>query len=238
VSGAAPRRRPRLVGVLIIAGAIVALLALFASLSLDEGDTDPIQIDDAGDVRKLIGGLPQLNERLGEDDAPVTVEVFNDLQCTDCATWQREVIEPLIAEEGRDGQVKLLFRHWSMTERPSGIASYGAVAAGLQGQQWQFIELFFRNQGEAQRFGVTQEVLDEIAKGVLNLNIEQWQRDFDDPEVPETLDADDLLAVQRRIPGEPAVVVTGPGGTRELAETPSLQEIRDAIDEVSSAPGG
>jgi protein-disulfide isomerase len=238
VSGAARSRRPRLVGVLIIAGAIVALLALFASLSLDEGDTDPIRIDDAGEVRKLIGGLPQLDERLGEDDAEVTVEVFNDLQCTDCASWQREVIEPLIADEARDGQVKLLFRHWSMTERPSGIASYGAVSAGLQGQQWQFIELFFRNQEEAQRFGVTQEVLDEIAKGVLNLNIEQWQRDFEDPEIPETLDADDLLAVQRRIPAEPAVVVTGPGGTRELVETPSLGEVRTAIDEVAASPGG
>jgi protein-disulfide isomerase len=238
VSGPAPRRRPRLIGVLIGAGAAVALIALFASLSLDEGDTDPIQIDHAGEVRRLIGGLPQLDERLGEDDAPVTVEVFNDLQCTYCADWQRDVVDPLIADEARDGDVKFLYRHWSMTERASGIASYGAVAAGLQGQQWQYIELFFRNQGEAQRFGVTQEVLDEIAKGVLNLNIEQWQRDFEDPEIPERLEEDDLLAVQRRLPAEPAVVVTGPGGSRELVETPSLADVRAAIDEVSSIPGG
>ncbi len=238
MSGPAPRRRPRLIGVLIGAGAAMALIALFASLSLDEGDTDPIQIDYAGEVRRLIGGLPQLDERLGEDDAPVTVEVFNDLQCTYCADWQRDVVDPLIADQARDGDVKFLYRHWSMTERASGIASYGAVAAGLQGQQWQFIELFFRNQGEAQRFGVTQEVLDEIAKGVLNLNIEQWQRDFEDPEIPERLEDDDLLAVQRRLPAEPAVVVTGPGGSRELVETPSLADVRAAIDEVSSIPGG
>ena len=196
------------------------------------------QIDDAGEVRKLVGGLPQLDSRLGEDDAQVTVEVFNDMQCTDCAGWQREVIEPLIADEAREGEMKLLYRHWSMTERPSGLASYGAVAAGLQGQQWQFIELFFRNQEEAQRFGVTQEVLDEIAKGVLNLNIEQWQRDFEEPEIGETLEQDDLLAVQRRIPSEPAVVVTGPGGSRELVETPTLAQVREAIAEVSATPGG
>lgn len=238
MSEAARRRRPRLTGVLVIAGAALALLALFASLSLDEGDTDPIQIDDAGEVRKLIGGLPQLDQRLGEDDAPVTVEVFNDMQCTDCADWQREVVEPLIADEAREGELKLLYRHWSMTERPSGLASYGAVAAGLQGQQWQFIELFFRNQEEAQRFGVTQDVLDEIAKGVLNLNIEQWQRDFEEPEIAETLEQDDLLAVQRRIPAEPAVVVTGPGGSRELVETPTLEKVREAIAEISATPGG
>ncbi|MBM3667550.1 MAG: hypothetical protein FJW90_08765 [Actinobacteria bacterium] len=238
MSEQAARRRPRLIGVLVLAGAAVALLALFASLSLDEGDTDPIRIDGSGDVRRLVGGIPQLDDRLGEDNAEVTVEVFNDLQCTDCARWQADVVAPLIAEEVRGGDLKLLFRHWSMTERPSGVASYGAVAAGLQGQQWQFIELFFRNQGEVQRFGVTQQVLDEIAKGVLNLNVEQWQRDFSEQEVADKLESDDLLAVQKRIPAEPAVVVTGPGGSVELVETPTLAEVREAIAQVSSPDGG
>jgi protein-disulfide isomerase len=215
--------------------ALIALIAiaLFASLSLDEGDTDPIEIDGAGEVRKLVGGIPQLEDRLGEDNAPVSIQVFNDLQCTDCAGWQRNVIEPLIADEVRDGNVKLEFRHWSMTERPSGVASYGAVSAGLQAQQWQFIELFFHNQDEAEQRGVTQEFLDEVAKGVLNLNVEQWQNDFDEPEVRETLESDDLEAIEERIPTEPGAIVTGPEGEVKLVETPTLAEIRAAIDEVS-----
>ena len=229
-----PRRRPRPIGVAILAGIALIAIALFASLSLDEGDTDPIEIDDAGDVRKLVGGIPQLEGRLGEDNAPVTVEVFNDLQCTDCADWQLDVIESLIAERVRGGEVKLEFRHWSMTERPSGVASYGAVSAGLQGQQWQFIELFFRNQAEATSRGVTQEFLDEVAKGVLNLNVEQWQNDFDEPEVTDALEADDLLAVEERIPTEPAVIVSGPAASVKLVETPTLDEIRAAIAEAGA----
>ena len=173
------RRRPRPIGVAIGVGIALIGVAVIASLSLDEGDTDPIEIDDAGEVRKLVGGIPQLEARLGEDNAPVTVEVFNDLQCTDCSDWQLEVIEPLIEDEVRGGDVKLEYRHWSMTERPAGVASYGAVAAGLQAQEWQFIELFFHNQEEATSRGVTQAFLDEVAKGVLNLNVEQWQNDFD-----------------------------------------------------------
>ena len=237
MSEPAPRRRPRPIGVAVLALIALIGIALFASLSLDEGDTDPIEIDGAGEVRKLVGGIPQLEERLGENNAPVTIQVFNDLQCTDCAQWQTDVIEPLIADEVRAGDVKLEFRHWSMTERPSGVASYGAVSAGLQAQQWQFIELFFQNQEEAQRRGVTQEFLDEVAKGVLNLNVEQWQRDFDEPEVAETLEADDLEAIEERIPTEPAVIVTGPGGEVKLIETPTLAEIREAVDEVSGAEG-
>jgi protein-disulfide isomerase len=233
VSEPAPRRRPRPVGVAIIVVIGLIALAVFASLSLDKGDTDPIEIDDAGEVRKLVGGIPQLEERLGEDNAPVTIEVFNDLQCTDCADWQLEVIEPLIADEVRAGDAKLEFRHWSMSERPSGVASYGAVSAGLQAQQWQFIELFFHNQEEATSKGVTQEFLDEVAKGVLNLNVEQWQNDFDEPEVKDTLEADDLTAIDERIPTEPAVIVSGPGGEVKLVETPALAEVREAIEQAS-----
>ena len=225
-------RRPRPVGLIVIAVIAVIGLAVIASLSLDEGDTDPIEIDHAGEVRKLIGGIPQLYERLGPDNAPVTVEVFNDLQCTDCASFQGESIDPLIADEIRDGEVKLIYRHWSMTERAVGVTSYGAVAAGLQGQQWQFIDLAFRNQDEAEQRGITQEYLDEVAKGILNLNLEQWQRDLEEPEVAETLEEDDLHAIDLRIPTEPSVIVTGPGGDRRLTDSPSLEEIEAAIMEL------
>jgi protein-disulfide isomerase len=234
VSAEAPRGRPRLIGVVVLVAIALVSVSVIASLSLDTGDSDPIQIDDAGEVRKVVGGIPQLDARLGEDDAPVTVRVFNDMQCTGCADFQLEVIEPLISEQVRSGQVKLEFVHYSMSERAAGAAAFGAVAAGLQGQQWQFIELFFRNQSEAQRRGVTQEFLDEVAKGVLNLNVEQWQRDLRDPEVGETLAADDLLAVQLRIPAEPAVVVEGPGGSEKLIETPTAAEIDAAISKVSA----
>lgn len=233
MSEPASRRRPRPIGVAVLVGIALIGIAIIASLSLDEGDTDRIEIDDAGEVRKLVGGIPQLEDRLGEDNAPVTVEVFNDLQCTDCSDWQLDVIEPLIEDEVRSGEVKLEYRHWSMTERPAGVASYGAVAAGLQAQQWQFIELFFHNQAEATSRGVTQEFLDEVAKGVLNLNVEQWQNDFDNPEVKETLETDDLLAIEERIPTEPAVIASGPGGIVKLVETPTLAEVRGAIDQVS-----
>jgi protein-disulfide isomerase len=227
-----PRRRPRFAGVIVIGLIALIAVAVIASLSLDEGDTDPISIDGAGEVRKLVGGIPQLGDRLGEDDAAVTIEVFNDVQCVGCADFQSEVIDPLIADEVRAGDVKLVIRHYSMSERLSGAGAIGSVAAGLQDQQWQFMVLFFRNQDEAEKRGVTQEFLDEVAKGVLNLNVEQWQRDLSDQEVADTLEQDDLLAIERRIPAEPAVVVEGPGGERELVETPALEQVRAAIAEI------
>ena len=227
------RRRPRPIGVAILVGIVLIGVAVIASLSLDEGDTDPIEIDDAGEVRKLVGGIPQLEARLGEDNAQVTGITPDYLEVRSRSDWQLDVIEPLIEEEVRGGEVKLEYRHWSMTERPAGVASYGAVAAGLQAQEWQLIELFFHNQEEATSRGVTQAFLDEVAKGVLNLNVEQWQNDFDEPEVKETLEDDDLRAIEERIPTEPAVIVSGPGGTIKLTETPTPAEVREAIEQAS-----
>lgn len=232
MSEQSPRRRPRPAGVIVIG--LIALISLFAiaSLSLDKGDEDPIRIEGAGAVQRLLGGIPQLGNRLGEDDAEVTVEVFNDLQCKDCSSYQLDVIEPLIADQVRGGEIKLIYRHYSMSERERGLASFGAVAAGKQAHEWQFIELFFRNQSEAERRGVSDEFLDVVAGGILEFNAEQWQRDRDDSDITDTLDGDNLLAAERKLPAEPAVIVDGPGGTRQLIESPSLAEIEQAILEV------
>jgi protein-disulfide isomerase len=222
------------IGVIVLALIALVGLGVIASLSLDEGDTDPIEIEGSGEVQELLGGIRQLDERLGHPDAPVTVQVFNDLQCTDCVDFQLKTIDPLIRDEVRSGEAKLEYHHYSMTERATGLASFGAVAAAKQDDEWQFIELFFRNQDEAaEHGGVTEEFLDRVAAGILEFNVEQWQRDFDEPEVQETLDADNLLAAELELPTEPAVVVEGPRGNRTLVETPTLAEIREAIAAVA-----
>ena len=60
---------------------------------------------------------------------------------------------------------KLLYRHYSISESPLELGFYGAEAAAAQGYGWQYTYLFFRNQDEAERFGVDQDFLDSIAGG-------------------------------------------------------------------------
>ena len=219
-------------GVIVLALSVLVLLFVIASLSLDKGDTGEIEITGAGEVQSQLGGIPQDGPRLGAHDAPVTVQVFSDLQCEPCAEYQSEAVSPLIEGPVRDGDLALEFHHFPMSQSGLGLASYGAVAAAEQDDEWQFIQLFFRNQDEAKKGGATQEFLDRIAGAILNFNVEQWQGQIDDPQVEETLNADDELAAERRLPAEPAVVVDGPRGTRELIESPSVDRINDAIAQV------
>ncbi len=227
------RRRPRLVGVIVIALAVALILVGLGSIALDQGNDNPIEIEGAGTVQKLIAGIPQDGAVLGPSSAPVTVQVFNDLQCQDCDVWQLRTIDPLIEDQVRGGEIKLDFHHFSLGERSTQIAAYAATDAGLQGRQWQYIDLFFRNQDQAEKRGVTQDLLEQVAQGVLELDVPRWRDQFDDPEVADIVTADSQLAAERRLPAQPAVVVFGPGGSRELIESPTLDEVQRAIDAVS-----
>jgi hypothetical protein len=220
------------VGVIALALAAIVLVFVIASLSLDEGEEGPIEIIGAGEVQRQLGGIPQDGPVLGSSEAPVTVEVFSNLQCDPCADYQDETVTPLIEGPVRDGALKLEFHHRPVSQSGFEKASYGAVAAAEQDDEWQFIQLFFINQDEAKRVEVSDDFLDQIANAILNFNVEQWQRDLDAPGVEEILDEDDQLSAERRLP-IPAVVVDGPRGIHELGESPSREEIEQAISEVS-----
>jgi protein-disulfide isomerase len=229
------RRRPRVIGLLVLALCVGLLGFAIVSLSVGSDEGEEIEITGAGEVQSLLGGIPQDGSRLGDPSAPVTVQVFNDLQCDPCSEWNQRVIVPLIQGPVRDGDLKLVYHNFPMTQAGFFLGAYGAVAAAKQDYEWQFAQLFFANQDEAKKQGADQEFLDNVARGVgiVNFNVEQWQRDMEDSDIVETLEADEKITAERRLPAEPAVVVGGPNGTEQLIESPSLARVQAAIAEVS-----
>jgi protein-disulfide isomerase len=230
-----PRRRPRLVGMIVLALCIGLLGFAIVSISIGNRGGEEIKITGAQEVQSLVGGIPQDGPRLGRSGGPVTVQVFNDLQCDPCSAWNQDVVVPLIRGPVRAGDIQLVYRNFAMTRSGFFLGAYGAVAAAKQDYEWQFVELLFANQDEAKEHGADQEFLDAIARGVgvVNFNVEQWQRDIDDEDVQTTLEEDERISAERRLPAEPAVVVGGPNGTKQLVDSPSLAEVQAAIAEVS-----
>ncbi|HET9119274.1 MAG TPA: thioredoxin domain-containing protein [Solirubrobacterales bacterium] len=231
-----PRRRPRLIGLLVLALCVGLLGFAIVSLSVGSGgEKGEVRITGAEEIQSLVGGIPQDGARLGSSDAPVTVQVFNDLSCDPCSDWNRDVVVPLIQGPVRSGDIQLIYHNFPMSESGFFLGAYGAVAAAKQDYEWQFIQLFFYNQEEAKKRGADQDFLDAIARGVgvVNFNVEQWQQDMKDSDIQDTLDADEKLSAERRLPAEPAVVVGGPNGTKQLIESPSLADVQAAIAEVS-----
>jgi protein-disulfide isomerase len=217
----------------ILSVATIALLAALISLSVGEHKEEQFTISGAGEVQELIGGIPQLGDRLGSDDAPVTIDVFNDIQCTRCADYQLNVIDPLINEYVRTGAAQMIFRHYPLGGKPVTLGGVAAEAAGEQDRQWQFIEVFVRNLDQVPEQGVNQEFLDEIAATVPKLEVTTWEDAVAGDEAEQAARAGNDLGTQLKIPADPAVVVTGANGSQELDSAPTIEEIQAAIDGVS-----
>jgi protein-disulfide isomerase len=217
---------------LLLGVAAVALLAAVISLSVGEGGPEKIAITGGEEVQQLIAGIPQDGPYVGPSDAAVTITVFNDLQCGSCDDYQLRTVDPLIEEYARTGEARLEFRNFSLGPTSTTEAAYAAAAAGEQDREWQYVDLFFRNQDEAPRHTVSEEFLEDIGNAIPDFDLDAWKRAREEADVADRVEADAELAADLRLPAEPAVVVTGPGGTRELDQSPTKDEVEAAVSAV------
>lgn len=208
----------------------LALVAAIVSIAIGEGGPAKTVPEGLDDVQRLIAGIPQDGARLGEDDAPVTISVFTDLLCASCADYQVGTIDPLVESYAREGEARFELRHVAITGRETTLPALAATAAGEQGRQWQYADLLSRNLGELGQ-EVRDEFLREIADATPELELEQWERDRASADAEEIVRADDDLAIELEL-SAPSVVVEGPGGSVQLDESPSEDEIRGAVAEV------
>lgn len=230
-------RRGRLWVILALALALAAIGYAVVDISTKEAGRDVVQVDGIATAQRLFGGLPQEGDRLGSEDAPVAIQVFNDLQCGNCRTDFLDTIPGLVEGYVRPGEAKLLMRHYSVAENPLELGFFGAEAAAQQGYGWQYTYLFFRNQSEAERFGIGDQFLDSLAGSIGELNVPEWQAYLEregaaDGAIATTLEGYEGLGMNLGIRAGQAVIVTGPGGTRTLQDGPSLGRIERAIAAV------
>jgi protein-disulfide isomerase len=229
--------------------ALLAVLAVgvgyaIIAIAVGEGGPQAVEIQGRPEVQKLIAGIRQEEERLGSSDAPVEIELFTDIRSVPGAEFQLEVVDPVIAEYVRTERAQINLRHFSFGRTAVTEAAIAADAAGAQGHQWQYAELVMRNLGIVDEDGVDEEFLNEIAEVTPGLEHDEWEVEFqeelerqrNDPDYESAVDADDKLALELKLPAQPVMIVTGPGGSETLDDVPSPDEARLAIERVEVPP--
>lgn len=230
-------RRGRLWVVVALGLAIFALGYALVEVSTKEAGREVVRVEGISVAQRTFAGVPQEGDRLGSADAPVTVQVFNDLQCGTCADAFVGTVPSLVERYARPGDAKLLMRHYSFARNELQLGFFAAEAAAAQNYGWQYTYLFFRNQDEAERFGVDDELLESIAASVGELDVGEWREYLEresgeDGEITARLEGHEELGAGLGIRAEPAAIVSGPKGTRTLQDTPSLAQIERAIEAV------
>jgi hypothetical protein len=230
-------RRGRLWVVAILAIGLAALAYTIVEVSTRKPDNSVVRVSGIAEAQQIFGGIPQEGDRFGSSDAPVTVQLFNDLQCGNCSDEFLEAMPTLAEKYARPGDVKFLFRHYANSENPTELGFFGAEAAADQGYGWQYTYLFFRNQDEAERVGVDQDFLDSIAGGVEELNFPEWEQTLERDGGPEgpivrRLKSYEDLGRGLGIRTGQAAIVSGPGGSETIQDGAELGEIEQAIAAV------
>jgi hypothetical protein len=230
-------RRGRLWVILLLGLALASLGYVVVQISTREAGRALVRVEGISTAQELFGGVPQEGDRLGSADAPVAIQVFNDLQCGNCRADFLDTIPGLVEGFVRPGDVKLLMRHYSIAENPLELGFFGAEAAAQQGYGWQYTYLFFLNQGEAERFGIDDEFMASLAGSIGELNVPEWQEYLNDEggsdgAMARTLEGYEDLGSKLGIRVGQAMLVSGPGGARTLQEGPSLPQVERAIEAV------
>jgi protein-disulfide isomerase len=217
--------------VLLAVCVLAVLIVVSQSGGASGGGTN---IDGVTTVEQQLKGIPQHDTVLGDSKAKATIVEFGDLQCPVCQGFSTQSTPKLISDEVRKGTANYEFRQYTIIGPQSTDAAKAAYAAGEQGRYWNFVELFYLNQGPENSGYVTGDFLTAIAKGAGVPDIAKWNADRQSSKWGSVLSRTQAEAGQLGFNGTPSILVEGPGGKRPFTgnTVPSLTQIENAIKAV------
>jgi protein-disulfide isomerase len=216
------QRRLRLVSGVVIAAVAVVAVAIAISSGGGSGNsglqTGTKANATVSGVETLLAGISQNGNTLGNPNAKVTVTEFGDLECPICRDFALGSENTLIAKDVRSGKVKLVYRSLE-TATGNGpdpgvfpTQQAAALAAGLQKREWDYIELFYHEQGTEDTSYVNDAYLDGLARQISGLNFSQWNSARGSSSLTSQVTSDEQTAASKGYNSTPTLTVTGPKG--------------------------
>lgn len=209
--------------VAILAAVAVAVAGLLVVLS---------QLGGAEGSQEMFAGIPQDGTRLGREEAPVTISLYEDFQCPACGQFARETLPEVVERYVKPGEVKLISETLAFLGPDSISTGRAAIAAGEQDRYWNYAYLLFENQGSENSGYATEEFLTNLAEETQGLDVGEWEEARDAPFVEEELEAAQQGASSEGVQATPTLVISGPGGETTLRGAVPMSEVEKAVEEV------
>ena len=209
--------------------AAVAVLIVVNASKTEGGD--PSDLQGAAQINRALAGLPQSEMSLGSPKAPATLVEFGDLKCPACASFSEQVIPDVIDSKVGGGTARIEFRNFTIIDDQSGPAGAAALAAGEQGRGWNFLEIFYRNQGLETSDYADAEFLTAVARAAGVTDLDRWQGDRSSPRLLGEVRRTTMEAPELGFTGTPSFAIESRDGNLEpLGIVDSADDLEAAID--------
>jgi protein-disulfide isomerase len=231
---AGAQRRKRLIQLGSVAGAVVVIVIVILVATSGgskstglEKSTGKAPVKATTEVVSLLSGIPQDGNTLGNPKAPVTMQYFGDLECPICKQFTEGALPTLITKYVRAGKLKIEYRNLeTATREPETFKTQqvAALAAGKQQKAWDYIELFYHEQGQEDSEYVTEKYLQALAQQVPGLDLANWTAARNDATFTNTITSDAQAANTAGFTGTPSFLIAKTGEPPQKLEYASLTE--------------
>jgi protein-disulfide isomerase len=216
-----------MIGMIVIGAALVVFAVVFP------------QIRSVGEIVTVTpAALPNPDgASLGDPDAAVVIEVFEDFQCIACKNFSQS-IEPQIVENiVAAGKARYVFRNYPFIDGDgarnrgeSDQAANAAMCAGEQGKFWEMKSTIFANWTGVNQGSLSDRRLQAMAE-TLGLDMGVFNDCFSGNKYVADIQADFDRGRQLGVSGTPTVFVNGVR-VGQPGRVASYQEILQAVDET------
>lgn len=223
-----PRRWVTLAPVLVIAAilALVGILGFDASRGISKKQVDQ-------EVTTLLAGIPQQGATLGSPQAPITVQVFADLECPTVRSFVVSYLPSIVGTWVRSGSVKLEYRSLetdTLNERTFFRQEVAALAAGRQDKMWNFILTFLHEQEPEYTGYATESFLTDIATQVPGLKLARWRHDREDALLSQHVALNAQSAHARNFRSTPSFLLTLASKSQRSALASDVISMRNEVE--------
>lgn len=219
------RQRLRIIGLIVLGAGFLVFAIIWP------------QIRSVGEIVTVTpAALPDADGlSLGDPDAPVTIDVFEDFQCPACQRFT-ESVEPLVIQNlVADGRARYVFHNYPFLDGngagssgESDQAANAAMCANEQDRFWEMHSILYANLGGENRGAFSNRRLQAMAESI-GLDMDTFNACFGENRYEEEIQADFELGQQMGVTGTPTVFVNGvrAGQPGVIA---SYQDIEQAVN--------